>query len=307
MFWMLFFFVSATAHAKPYFAVSDRDVRLAQCQRARPWTEDEMAAWLTAASKDDEATVSTARPVTVFGIKLTSEGPYLASLLEKLLAIDPVMRTPQPTYDSHCTQALCASQDLFGPRVGLRLLFMLGKYGFNGSHLRVQNADAWTAEELDVVLLALSDLPPHLIHRPRSAMNHSLVHVKRTDASENRPLANAIIQVFNGWNQLTPATQRYVVFHELGHNMGFDFGFDDARTWYEVSEWSERGFEWRSAHPETKVSGYAQTGPGEDFAESFATYRYGPARLKSLNPKLYQFMKKKVFQNLEYLSPADCR
>jgi hypothetical protein len=297
---------SSATPDKPFHGVSDHDVLTAHCRRSEPLTTQEMIEWLNLQAQRQGVNDSPVPKADVFGIELVNETPYFVHLLEELLTNDALTGEPQKTYSSHCRQVLCTSQELFGDRVGVQLLFMLGRFGFNGSHVRVKNAAAWTSEELDVVLLSLSDLPAHLSVRDSTAMNHPLVHFKRTDDSSDRPLANAVIYVFNVWNQQTPSLQRYSLFHELGHNMGFDFGFDSLRAWYQAADWIESDIAWTTPHPERKISQYAETNPDEDFAESFSAYRYNPEGLKKVSPKIYQFMKKKVFRDLEYTSVTAC-
>jgi hypothetical protein len=325
MFWAFLFFLTNTVFAlpsrdsltptsassatlqKPFYAVSDQDVLAAHCRQTDPVPDQKIIEWLTRKAQYEDANLNSVPDANVLGLMLINESPYLIHLLEELLTNEIGFNFPQKTYSSQCHRVVCVVQELFGERVGLQLLYLLGRYGFNGSHLRIQNADLWTHAELDVVLLSLSDLPPHLLARPPVAMNHPLVHFNRSDVSPDRPMANAIIYIFNGWNQQTASRQRYSLFHELGHNMGFDFGFDSLRAWYQAADWSEKDFEWIQLHPERKISQYAESNPDEDFAESFAAYRYNPTTLKKISPKVYQFMKKTVFRNIEYTSEAACQ
>lgn len=297
----------AAASGKPFYAVSDQDVLSAKCLQSDPVSNQNMLDWLKTQAQREDVNRNPVPHVNVLGLELTNESPYLAHLLEELLTNEVGYHDPQATYASQCHRVVCVAQELFGERVGLQLLYLLGRYGFNGSHLRIQNADLWTSAELDIVSLSLSDLPSHLANRELTAMNHPLVHFKRSDEVPDRPMANAIIYLFNGWNQQTVSRQRYSLFHELGHNMGFDFGFDSLRAWYQAADWSEKDFEWIQLHPERKISQYAGFNPDEDFAESFAAYRYNPTVLKKISPKAYQFMKKTVFRNIEYTSEDACQ
>ena len=149
------------ANEKPFHSVSDSNVLSAFCRRETPYTSPEMTDWLNRQAAGTEP--STVAKTTILGLELVDESPYLAHLLETLLTNEKGSTQPQQTYSSRCTKVLCVTRELFGERVGLQLLFMLGRFGYNGSHLRIQNADLWQSDELDSVLLTLSDLPAHLI------------------------------------------------------------------------------------------------------------------------------------------------
>jgi hypothetical protein len=294
-----------TANEKPFHSVSDQDVLSASCRREMPFSSQEMTEWLNRQSK--AAGPSTSSRTAILGLELVDESPYLAKLLETLLTNEKWSTEPQQTYASPCTKVLCVTQELFGERVGLQLLFMLGRFGFNGSHLRIKNADPWQSDELDSVLLTLSDLPAHLVTNSPLEFNHQLAHYKRNEDSSDRPAANAMIFLFNGWSRATANSQRYILFHELGHDTTSNSSLDVSPAWFRVTGWKEIDLEWILTTPETAISQYAETNPSEDFAESFAAYRYNPQTLKTQSPKVYQFLKSKVFQNLEYTSEKACR
>jgi hypothetical protein len=247
----------------------------------------------------------------VFGIQLVDESPYLIKLLESLLTKQAWLDEPQKTFQSRCTQVICAAQEIFGEKVGVQLLFMLGRFGFNGSHLKVRNADLWKSEELDTALLTLSDLPKQLISPNPLAYNHPLNHFKRgndpTQPDPGQPAANAIIFVFNDWSLESAANQRYILFHELGHNADDGLVFSDSPSWFHAAGWKDSDLSWDLIHPERAVSKYAETNPLEDFAESFAAYRYNSSTLKKASPDVYQFMKKNVFHGIEYTSESSCK
>lgn len=321
IFWIGVLFLSTTASAtqpswifeqtpaakeKPFYSVSNSDVLKSHCTRSIPFSEKEMSNWLESQARSDTRSVN----ANVFGIELVDESPYLIKLFEALLTNENWLSGPQKTYSSSCEKVYCAAQELFGDKVGTQLLFMLGRFGFNGSHLRIKNADLWKSEELDTVLLSLSDLPKHLISSTPVTYNHLLAHFKRSESAQphgSEPIANAMIFVFDNWNRISLGSQRYAVFHELGHDTGGVLDLSDSPAWLQAAGWKDTDLEWQLAHPETAISQYAETNPFEDFAESFAAYRYNPETLKALNPTVYRFFKTKVFHNIEYTSEKDCR
>lgn len=292
---------------KPFYSVSDSDVLKSHCSRRLPYSDQEMSDWLESQAQHNPRKLN----ANIYGIDLINESPYLIQLLEALLTNQKWTGEPQKTYSSNCTSVDCAAREIFGEKEGIQLLFMLGRFGFNGSHLRVKTADPWKSQELDSVLLSLSDLPKHLISDTPLAFNHQLTHYKRgSDPSKpdaSQPIANAIIFVFDNWGLQTADAQRYTVFHELGHDAGFNLDLDFSPAWYQSAGWTDADLEWKLTHPEKSISKYAQTNPSEDFAESFAAYRYNPLTLKKLNPRVYQFMKKNVFHDIEYMNDSACK
>lgn len=290
---------------KPFHSVSESDVEKARCARSHPFTESEMSHWLDSQTKTGTRTIN----ATLFGIQLVDESPYLAKLLEALLKNDGSLQEPQKTYSSHCNKVYCAANELFGSKVGVQLLFMLGRFGFNGSHLRIKNADLWKSDELDSVLLTLSDLPKHLIPNSPITYNHQLAHFKRNDstqADKSQPVANAMIFVFDNWSHESTGDQRYTVFHELGHDLGDSHNLSDSPAWLKASGWTEQDLSWDLIHPEWAISQYAEANPFEDFAESFAAYRYNPETLKKMAPGVYQFFKKNLLNGIEYTKSGNC-
>jgi hypothetical protein len=292
---------------KPAFGASDADVLKSRCSRRIPFTQKEMSDWLESLAKRDEKSVSR----KVAGIKLVDESPYLADLLDTLLTHDKEFNEPQKTYSSQCTKVDCVAKELFGERTGLQLLFMLSRFGYNGSHLRVANADPWTSEELDSVLLTLSDLPQELISTAPLAYNHQLVHFNREKEAEipkaKRAFANERIYVYGLWNQQSPAIRRYTLFHEIGHNAGTRLKLDSSAPWYQAAGWLKSGNSWNRPNHDLVISKYAENDPGEDFAESFAAYRYNPERLKQVNPAVYQLLKSQVYTKSEYTRDDSCQ
>jgi hypothetical protein len=293
---------SATLPEKPLHSVSEENVLRAHCTRSLPFTENEMMRWL-----DSQSTART--NAKIHGIELVDESPYLIQLLDTLLTQEKWSSAPQKAYSSSCKDVYCAAAEIFGSKTGIQLLYMLGRFGFNGSHLRIKNADAWTGEELDNVLLALSDLPKQLTPASPITYNHQLAHYKRSESGtpeKGQPIANAMIFLFDHWNEQSEANQRYTLFHEFGHVVGDDLKLSDSKSWFHAAGWKETNMEWQLPHPEETISQYAEANPYEDFAESFAAYRYNPETLKALNPGVYRYFKDKVFHRIEYTNDRNC-
>lgn len=290
-----------------WVAASGKDVLNARCSRAIPFTDKDITAWLDAKANEDSQKVS----ANVYGIELTDESSYLVSLLQALITQDSDSHKPQGSFSSHCTKVNCVARELFGDRVGLQLLFMLGRFGFNGSHLRVDDSSPWTSPELDTILLALSDLPKELIPSSPLVYNRRLTHYRRRqpnpDRSDSLASTNiAGILVYDSWNEYSIEMQRYALFHELGHIFGYDSGLHSSQSWHETSGWIKKGDGWFERDGEPAVSKYAEGNPIEDFAESFSAYRYNPKRLKEVTPRAYDLIKTQVFKDTEFTKSAAC-
>jgi hypothetical protein len=278
-----------------WVTASDENVLNARCSRKIPFTDREMRDWLVQKARDDSQRVS----VHVHGIELIDESLYLADLLRALLTKDAGSAQPQRIFESGCKNVFCAANEVFGKRVGLQLLFMLGRFGFNGSHLRVDDASIWTSQELDTILLSLSDLPQELIPASPLIFNRQLVHNRRgkLNPGNDDSLASTIesgIRIFDPWNEYSFAMQRYTLYHEVGHVFGYESGLHSTARWSQY-------------HDQAAISKYAESRPIESFAESFAAYRYNPDWFKKSAPGVYDFVKTEVFKNIEYTNDQACQ
>ena len=59
--------------------------------------------------------------------------------------------------------------------------------------------------------------------------------------------------------------------------------------------------DYRKLEPRKSVSLHGDENPSEDFAETYAVYRFAPERLRKFFPERYAFMRDKIFDRLEYL------
>lgn len=290
-----------------WVAASENDVLNAPCSRMIPFTDREMKDWLDSKSNEDAQKIS----INVHGIELVDESPYLAKLLQALLTQDGESSQPQRTFQSSCKKTYCVAKELFGERAGLQILYMLGRFGFNGSHLRLNDSSPWTSQELDTVLLSLSDLPKELISPSPLIFNRRLTHYQRGKPNPDTrdALASTVlsgIKIFDSWNGYSAGMQRYALYHELGHVFGYDSGLHASPSWYEASGWNQTQGSWIQRNGEHSLSKYAETNPIEDFAESFAGYRYNPEKLKESVPEAYDFLKTHVYKNVEYTKNGAC-
>lgn len=291
-------------------AATPREIQKANCLRKEPFTIDEMNDWMSKNQSPYKISKS------INGINFKDESPesldafyYLTTTLEFGGAPDPKKKR---TFKSSCTKVDCALKEIFGPEVGVQLKFMQQKYGMNGSHLVEDATSPWMKPELDTILLALSDFPDGLFPVEKS---RPIVHVARGLNNDNT-LANAVINIYDLWNQQSPEIARSTITHELGHVIARHSGIDTSPEWMSKGGWAVRTkvkgnekivVQNNSSKPETMVSEYGMTNEWEDFAESVVAYRYNPELLKHQSPEKYRMVSETVFDGIEYTSKESCQ
>lgn len=290
-----------------WFAANSDDYRTAHCLRKEPFSINEMTEWMD----NDDSGVIIDRNIN--GIQFKEES---LENLEAFFHLTTYIRgkAPDPSrtkqLSSACKKVACAVKELFGPQLGTQLLYMQRRFGMNGSHLVQSSADAWRAEELDVVLLALNDYPEGILPFQES---RTLTHGPR-NLNKNKEVANSTITVFKLWDGMPTTDKRTTIFHEIAHALGGVTGVDKSETWYGKGGWAGPSrLVGRdlvpiapTAKPGTMVSTYGKTNEREDFAESIVAYRYNPSLLKEKSPEKYELLKEIIFDNVEYTSKEKC-
>lgn len=289
-------------------AATAKEIQNANCLRKNPFTLSEMNDWM---SKNQSAKKFSK---TINGINFKDESPenldaffYLTTTLDFANRPDPKSKR---SFKSVCTKVDCALKEIFGPTVGVQLKFMQQKFGMNGSHLVEKGTSIWTKPELDTILLALSDFPDGIFPVEKS---RPIVHATR-GLKNGDTMANAIINIFDLWNQQSPEIARSTIVHELGHVIAFQSGIHSSPEWLNKAGWVSKVKvkggakpESKPTKPETIVSRYGMSNEWEDFAESVVAYRYNPELLKAKSPAKYQMVRQTVFDNVEYTSKAACQ
>ncbi len=293
-------------------AASKSQIRNAACTRKDLFTENEMTQWIGHQSGTQ------AENKSINGINFEGESTENLKAFEHLTtAVDFFGRekpaAEQPTYASSCKKVDCAVKEIFG-ETGTQLLFMLRKFGFNGSHIaHSDDADAWKKSELDQVLLALTDFPSSVLPMKD---NKKLIHFKRgyQRSGGGSTIANAVIEIFDLWDNDSKEEKRYTLTHEIGHYIAGESNVDDSDYWKSLSGWDsetrivngEEVEEFEFSKPSTIVSRYGKSNPAEDFAESASAYRYNPELLKRKSPEKYELIKNVIFNGVEYTSEHSC-
>lgn len=293
-------------------AANRSQIRNAACSRNNPFSESEMTSWLGSNSS------ASSLNKTIHGINFSGETEENLKAFERLTTAvnffgEAKSAAEQPSYTSNCKKVDCAVREIFGA-TGAQLLFMLRKFGFNGSHIaHSDDADAWKKSELDEVLLALTDFPESVIPLKD---NKKLIHFKRgyQRGEGGNTIANAVIEVFDLWNNESKEEKRYTLTHEIGHYIAGESEVDDSDYWKSLSGWEsetsivdgEEKKEFKATKPSAIVSRYGKSNPAEDFAESVSAYRYNPQLLKRKSPQKYELIKDVIFNGVEYISEQSC-
>ncbi len=225
-----------------------------------------------------------------------------------------------------------AVTQVFGEREGLQILYLFLRYRINASHFQKDDTVAWTADQLDSLLLGLSDLPRHLVPFPlypyaKYIGYEPAVHykhgVKIGTAEGGYVLADSAMTFYDSWDEQDAVTKRWAVLHEIGHNL--QNIITDRQNWTNLSPWPAEiktssmvdgvnvdkvekfTTTYAKDYAEPFVSKYGKSSPSEDFAESVTAYRYRPDWLKERNLEKYNYLKEVIFDGIEYLDESSCR
>lgn len=296
----------AVKNLENWFAATTSQIDAAKCLRKRPFSESEMLQFFESNIPDPEEKKSE----TVNGINFKNESPYMLKLFRDLHETDVFWeRNKTLSLESKCDKVLCAVNEIYGKPNGTQLLFMLGKFGFNGSRIRTGLADnysPWRSHELDEILVSLDALPPSL--HPLD-YNRQLLKFKRGYIKRNKPntIANSRIEVFDLWNESPRQERLSTMLHEFAHVQAGDK--DEKSLWLRASGWEKQakpGSDEDYIQRGNAPSSYGGTSPVEDYAESLVGYRLNSNNFKKNFPERYEYMKSMVFGGLEFTSQAAC-
>ena len=234
----------------------------------------------------------------------------LDALFHKL--VPPSQRLSQL---SACRDAFCKVGQVFGAELGIKLLYMLDRFGLNASHFQDKRAQAWTESELAPILAALHDFPPGVakFNKPILRFKHGAIVPRireieaRTSGSCVAADTNKQMIFFDCYFERSESVRQITAFHELGHVIGDRGELDQSEEWKRFSGWKNDG----NGRPVPTIEGclvstYGMNSEDEDFATSLEAYRYNPADLKSRCPSKYAFLKDQIFEGQEYIEEASC-
>lgn len=273
-----------------HFSVQPADIKKAACSQLTPPTSQKMSDFIDSQIQDLDLTIDG----KFRGLEFKDEHPHLVELFKNMhnnYEKSSSFQLPK----SNCNKVLCVMKQYYGSESPIKMLYIQAKFGLPTSPFaspEPRNHRIWKAEELDDLIIALETLPPSFLPIKFTYLLHfrtgyTLSIYKK---GEGEVIANAAIDVFDVWDEFSKFEKIAVIIHELGHVIG--------RKYDLTSEWKRL--------PHEMVSRYAQTNEREDFAESFTAYRMAPKHLKKISLARYEFLKKQVFNGLEFQSTLEC-
>lgn len=297
-----------------WFAAELNQITNAPCVRTTPFTNQEMTDFLISKVPD----VEKVEDRTINGIAFKGEHPYLLNLFADLHTNYEYHKLTNPKLSSKCQKVICAVNEIYGEPQGTQLLFMLGKFGFNGSRVRElqpENYSPLRKEELDDILMSLDSLPPRIYpidyNRPLLKFARGYMRPEDDDGDpDTHVLANSKIELFDSWSRSNRQQRMMVIIHETAHVLAKDN--DEKTPWTAVSGWTRKPQpdgqeEWINSNPKKVPSIYAGTNPAEDFAESLVGYRFNPKQLNKKFTSRYDHIGKNYFNDVEFTSAEQCR
>jgi hypothetical protein len=287
---------SLSGQALEFSAVSPNEVQAARCVRLQSTSRQQMEDFLFSQFEDPEYTIDS----RVGPFQFVDEKPELIQLFQNIHT-EQIFGGRNYTMlknQKRCSKVLCVLQENYGKDEALKMLYIQAKFGFPTSPaaaLKSDNYQKWRSDQLDRLILALESIPPTFFPiKDRHLLRFLEGHTLATYGDDgDSVLANARIDIFDRWDKSPKLTQVYALVHELGHVVGSLNNLDKSP-------------EWKSLAKKNHVSQYAMTNHFEDFAESFAAYRFAPEKLKAKAPEKYQYLKERVFKGLQFRAQKDC-
>lgn len=216
-----------------------------------------------------------------------------------------------PDFESTCSTIICAMEQIFGKTLGLKILYLKMRYGFNSSDLAYENSARFTESQIDIVLKAVRDFPDYIF--PLAGYrNKKLIHFKHgytlPEYENLQVTGNAEINLFDLWDSVGDEHyMEYIVFHELSHYLASSYNyFSKSKTWKILSNWGKTDADTGNICQDCFISTYAKNSSDEDWAESLSGYRYAPKRLKEIAPAKYELIKEVIFNGIEYIDENSC-
>lgn len=219
-----------------------------------------------------------------------------------------------------CSDALCASKDIFGSQEGPLILWAYLKYKTNLSPFSDVGADpkGLRLQDLKTILLALELVPYHL--RSSTLKDSGFFRFKRGKTLKvyagRGVIANARGALFDLFEESGFESNISTIIHELGHRAqsALKEASTDADGWNAVAGWEQipgnvepnprsillPSEEYRNPNTDGWITPYSRTNPGEDFAESFLHYRFNPKTLQEVSPQRFAYMRDRVFNGIDY-------
>lgn len=271
----------------------------------------------------------------VSGLHLKNESSHFAKLFKKIIEpIDASLQNPYAGQLRHlnlqCQNVKCMLSKIFGDDDSLRVLYLLDKYNINISHLVLKNTIKPKTNQIDIIFDVLDLLPSTLERFPRTVHlifgNDFLLRstdVVNSNINRAATTYDYGFVLFNFWASLSDAKKRFILLHEFAHYWAMDMKIgsaqepvDQSAEWLRITGWqmipTVPDPTWQNIYIESEdkyhiwPSDRAQAGANEDFAESVASYRLSPEKLKTNNLKRYRYVQKTVFKGAEFIEKNKC-
>jgi len=313
-----------------HIAASRDEIRSARCLRFYSIDEMRLADYFAKVRRESPVAAA------AVGGLLFKDQPLLMTSAYRLLTshwnyqLKPVLDVDMwPIFkDDPCPTPECAVRRVFGADGEFYLAFLM-KTAINLSHLGYDRMSPpvfagetvpnertvrqfralytpvpWTRAELQPYLQGALNLPAHIFPLPYTR----LLRTRYNHWDGPGIHANALITIFPVMEDFDPYYKMYSTVHEIGHQVGNLTHIDKKEDWINLSwEWVDG--EKRRVRPRSQdlfVSLRATADPLEDFAESFAAYRFNPEKLKRVSLAKYRFLKERVFKGVEYDGASAC-
>lgn len=224
----------------------------------------------------------------------------------------------------------CVLEKVYGNReVGQRAMIIKKQYGYTVSYKtpRAKKKVQWKDYEIRDLHRALILIPKHF-HRlyylgvfykvPKKERLSSVPNAVAWTYTTTRKSKRANTPIYITHRNFTRKDSVRNIIHELAHQVDSagiskdkevrrdSSGFSKIAKWKVTKKKSKdtRGnpviYKEYSHQAGCFITNYAKTNPKEHFAESFAHYIEQPKKLKRKCPKVYDYLKKSFFKNVEY-------
>lgn len=300
----------ALGGGKMFTIGDDAQVAAAHCRAPMP-DDVSMAEWMESKPPGRRSSRN------INGVQFENETAENLRTFELLTtAVDTLGRKDparQKTFQSRCNKVDCALKEIFG-NIAVSLKYLQQRYGFNGSHIAYDNASAWSKSELRELIQAVKDFPEGVLPQDEARPFMRFKKGYMPANYESNVLADSTLRFFDGWEEKSTGKRQSTLTHEVAHYISSKTRSDDSKEWHECSDWTTEKVmqdgkpvdQWKLGKPEKVVSVYGGTDPGEDFAESVVAYRFVPDQLKKAAPDKYEFIKRTVFDGIEFNSEEEC-
>lgn len=256
----------------------------------------------------------------VLGFKFVNDSSFYVKHFKDL--IEPSENTAYDEQDPRieiarqkCQSVRCALATIMGKPESLKALYLLDKYRLNVAPMKYYGAGYFKDRDLDIILEAMALVPPHLL--PLSDIKQ-LTHSGPKTKQEERVYADSSMQFYDFWDTESADMKKYLLFHEIAHNWSdvVATDLDESPEWMKITGWEKitsfMTVDWKHPHRgdfnyKQWVSQYASINSWEDFAEAVSAYRFNPEKLLKASPARYQFIKNKIFGNIDFRTGKNCQ